>query len=162
MSFYVTLPSNRLMNIFPDHNRSKFSIKFPQTIKVTPQYEVGLAEIQFPNSYLNVFEYELWIHYYLQETNATDIRKRNPLVLITLPAGLYDSTEDFINDMFTTLMSKYAVTEVYYNKASKRAGARLYRKDIEVRFSDTLKHILKLSSSHMPGAQPYLGGSDNN
>lgn len=156
----MTLPSNASMGIFPDNNPTKFSIKLPQTIELNSQYEVGLAEIQFPNSYFNVLEDDVWIHYYLSETTENDIRKHYPPVLVTLPAGLYESIEDFVNEMNTALMAKDGVIKIVYNKASKRAGVRLYTKDIEVSFSDTLKDILMLPSSHMRGNQPEMEGTD--
>lgn len=54
--------------------------------------------------------------------------KKIPPVLVTLPAGLYESIEDFINELNEALMSKETVMELYYNKASKTSRAQTITK----------------------------------
>jgi hypothetical protein len=63
MSFYVTLPSNASMGLFPDNNAGQYFVKLPQTLELTSHYEVGLVETQFPNSYFNVLDGEIWLDY---------------------------------------------------------------------------------------------------
>lgn len=62
MSVYVTLQSNTFVRKFPDNIPTQFSNKLPQTLEVNGQYEVGLGEIHFPNSYCNVLGEFITIH----------------------------------------------------------------------------------------------------
>ena len=48
MSFYVALPSNSSMNIFPNNKLTKYTTKLSAPIKLEGEYEVALVEIQFP------------------------------------------------------------------------------------------------------------------
>lgn len=65
MSFYVTLPSDSSQNYFPDNKISNYITRLPQCIQLSGEWEVGLAEVNFPhtwynvNSTNNVIEYEL-------------------------------------------------------------------------------------------------------
>ena len=47
-SFYVTCPSNASMNIYRDNTLSSYKINMPKRIYLKHNYEVGLAEIQYP------------------------------------------------------------------------------------------------------------------
>ena len=46
--FYLTLPSNSSVNHYPDNNASHYYTN------LGGDFEVGLSEIQFSNSYYNV------------------------------------------------------------------------------------------------------------
>jgi hypothetical protein len=51
MSFYVTLPSNASMDLFPDNLIGKYSTKLFNPIDLDGEWEVGLAEIMYPVSW---------------------------------------------------------------------------------------------------------------
>lgn len=76
------------------------------------QCEVGQAKIQYRNSYLNVLEYEVWVHYYPPATTKNGECKNQPPVLIMLPVGLCESVEDFIMEINKMLMVKGAFMEI--------------------------------------------------
>src|ERR1700729_1107028 len=95
MSFYVTLPSNASPKIFPDNKTGHFFVKLPQTIDVSSQYEVGLVEIQFPNTYCNVLEDEVWVHYFPPKDEGHE----QASVKLTLPVGLYKSIDSIIEEL---------------------------------------------------------------
>ena len=65
--FYLTLPSNSSLKYYPDNNASHFITKLPQTQDLNGEYEVGLAEIQFSNNYLNVRESHVHFTYKVTE-----------------------------------------------------------------------------------------------
>jgi hypothetical protein len=46
--FYVTLPSNASMSIFPDNTKANFITELYKPIKLESKYEVALVEITFP------------------------------------------------------------------------------------------------------------------
>ena len=45
MDFYVTLPSNGSMNVYPDNKKSNFTILFNTPMALDGNYEVALANI---------------------------------------------------------------------------------------------------------------------
>ena len=45
MDFYVTLPSNGSMNVYPDNKKSNFTILFNTPMVLDGNYEVALANI---------------------------------------------------------------------------------------------------------------------
>ena len=59
--FYITLPSNSSMQYFPDNKTSNFVTKLSRTLRLDGEWEVGLAEIDYPHTwYNNVKERILW------------------------------------------------------------------------------------------------------
>ena len=50
-SFYVTLPSNASMDIYPNNTKSNFQVRLPRTLYLNSRYEVALSEIQYPVSW---------------------------------------------------------------------------------------------------------------
>lgn len=52
--FYVTLPSNASMIMFPNNTQSHFTTKLSPALILKGEYEVGLAEIIIPRSFFNI------------------------------------------------------------------------------------------------------------
>lgn len=52
--FYIHLPSDSSLNVYPDNTIAKYSTKLAKTIDLDGQYEVGLSEIIYPTDYYNV------------------------------------------------------------------------------------------------------------
>ena len=70
--FYVTLPSNSSMQYFPDHKTSNFVTKLSTTLQLDGDWEVGLAEIDYPHTWYNIRE----------GRNSGEIYARNKLDLV--------------------------------------------------------------------------------
>jgi hypothetical protein len=160
MSFYVTLPSNASPKIFPDNKPSHFFVKLPQTIDVSSHYEVGLVEIQFPNTYSNILEDDIWVHYY---PPPTDEGNEQSSVKRTLPPGLYKTIDSIIEELNRMIIGMEGVLKTptlrfFYNGAIKKAGLVLYTKGAEVRISEKLKTMLGFPKSHATDAIAKLGG----
>lgn len=51
MSFYVTLPSNSSMDLYPDNTMTEFTILLKEPIKLDVQYEVALVELTYKHSW---------------------------------------------------------------------------------------------------------------
>ena len=48
--FYITLPSNSSMDIYPDNKISSFKVNLPETLQVDSEHwEVALKQIQIPH-----------------------------------------------------------------------------------------------------------------
>jgi hypothetical protein len=53
-NFYITLPSNSSAEFFPDNKTTNFTLQLHQRIVLSDQYEVGIVEFHYPQTYLNV------------------------------------------------------------------------------------------------------------
>ena len=49
--FYVTLPSNSSVEYFPDNKTLNFVTKLSRTLQLDGEWEVGLAEIDYPHTW---------------------------------------------------------------------------------------------------------------
>ena len=54
--FYVQLPSNASMDLFPNNKLCCYKTQLPRTLNFQHNYEVGLVEIQYPNSWKTFYE----------------------------------------------------------------------------------------------------------
>lgn len=84
--FYMTLPSNASMGDFPDNKVTRYKTKLTQEIKLPGDWDVGLTEISYPQSWYNVREGELvWI---VTRTSAGGEKESRHY---SLPEGCYRS-----------------------------------------------------------------------
>ena len=52
--FYFHLPSNSSLNKFPNNTLTEYRVGLPQTVSLIGDWEVGLTEIHYPDSWNNV------------------------------------------------------------------------------------------------------------
>ena len=53
--FFVVLPSNSSMKIYPDNRTSSFTVNLPKPLELDPaQWDVALSEIQYPHIWYNI------------------------------------------------------------------------------------------------------------
>ena len=52
--FYLTLPSNSSMDVYPENTLTHYQTKLPHRIELDGQWEVGLVEIQYPHNWYNI------------------------------------------------------------------------------------------------------------
>ncbi|GFS94027.1 uncharacterized protein TNCV_2573581 [Trichonephila clavipes] len=76
MSFYVTLPSDSSMHFFPENKISHFKTQLPSPVCLNGEWEVGLSEIIYPHSWLNVNETNNYFLYKAGDGNISSTVKR--------------------------------------------------------------------------------------
>ena len=67
--FYMKLPSNASMKLRPDNTLAHYITDLPKRIDLTGEWECGLAEIQYPHTWYNVTQEDVW--FFLSENDAT-------------------------------------------------------------------------------------------
>ena len=75
--FYMTLPSNASMEMHPDNTLTHYVTHLPQRIDLTGEWECGLAEVQYPHTWYNVAENDVW--FFLNTSDVTDSSRRSKL-----------------------------------------------------------------------------------
>ena len=146
--FYLTLPSNSSLGYFPNNHASHFVTKLPQLQELNGEYEVGLAEIQFTNSYQNVTGGRVWFEYEYHDPTRNDSRATfPPKKRIQVPDGLYDSNRSFINvlnKLASAGLKPFAEKAVKfgYNQQSRRASVHKFQDHSHLWLSESLSAIL--------------------
>ena len=56
MSFYLTLPSNSSLSYHPENTITHYLTQLPKSIELKGEWEVGLAEVQYPQTWYNIPE----------------------------------------------------------------------------------------------------------
>lgn len=88
--FYMRLPSNSSASYYPKNKTSSFVTKLPEEIQLSGRWEVGLQEMQYPVSWINV---EQWLGNF--DVNTTKIANIDSSLQsrynLQLPAGHYSS-----------------------------------------------------------------------
>ena len=152
--FYLTLPSNSSLGFFPNNNASHFITKLPQPQELNGEYEVGLAEIQFTNSYQNITEKKVWFEYEFHDPSRNDSRATfPPKKRVFVPDGLYDSNRSFINilnklstsGLKSFVSDKRPPIKFGYNHQSRRASIHKFQDRSHLWLSEALSAILGCS-----------------
>ena len=139
MSFYVTLPSNASPSVFPDNEAGHFFVKLPQTIDVSSHYEVGLVEIQMPNTHCMLRENEVWLQYY----SVTDDVTVNTF-LFGIPASKGQDMDLVLKSIKRLLKKEVETGQVEVitstcNKSFKKVVVKIIAPELENTVRDWLK-----------------------
>ena len=71
--FYLTLPSNSFMQYFPHNKTSNYVTKFSRTLQLDGEWEVGLAEIDYPHAWYDIREGKNSLEIYFPDQWAQEI-----------------------------------------------------------------------------------------
>ena len=94
--FYVMLPSNSSMQYFPDNKTSNFVTKLSRTPQLYGEWEVCLAEIDYPHTWYNIHEAK----------NSVEICTPDNLYLVfktveySIQPGYYEKVQDVIDALY--------------------------------------------------------------
>lgn len=172
MSLYLTLPSNSSAKYFPDNRASHYFTKLPQPVYLSGEWEAGLAEIQFTNTYSNVPDDQVYLNYtrsgapkditkYIDLSKPSgsgvfeDVSKK-----VTLQGGFYEAAEVFVKALNKELdrvlgrlpRNKHRVN-LLYNSANKKTTLRVFEDNAVVRLSKLLQIILGFEQSTFHGPE---------
>lgn len=148
-SFYLQCPSNASMHIFPNNKLSQYTIHLETPLEVGDAYEVGLCEIQYPQSWDNIRRGSNRIPVSFKKKGSDEIE---PHPDIEIPPGYYDSLPELIEIIRHAYSTNKEYTfemkglKINYNKTTRRVHVnaetmRLMANDIE--FSSTVTLTLK-------------------
>lgn len=100
--FYMTLLSNSSMNIYPENKTSTFTVQIPRPVRLEGDWDVALAEIQYPYSFFTLQEgenkIEIRTHSATTEFVDSKGKKIPPTAWSTLQItpGFYDDVKEII------------------------------------------------------------------
>ena len=122
--FYVTLPSNSSMQYFPDNKTSNLVTKLSRTLQLDGEWEVGLAEVDYPHTWHNIREGK----------NFVEIYARGKLYVVlqtaeySIQPGYYEKVQDVIDALRKAVLDNLTEVVLSYDDTSKRVTVK-YSKD---------------------------------
>ena len=75
------------MDYFPNNTLTRYTTRLPQMLDLDGSWEIGVAEIQYPHSWYNLQEKEVWVAVHFLKGN--ELQRDH----IELPAGYYPSAK---------------------------------------------------------------------
>ena len=109
--FYVTLPTNRSVQYFPDNKTSDLVTKLPRTLQQDGEWEVGLAEIDYPHTWHNMPEGKNSVEIYGPDKWFQEI---------SIQPGYYEKEQDVIDELLKAGLACVTDVVVSYDDTSKR------------------------------------------
>ena len=136
--FYVTLPSNSSMDLYPQNKANHFTTKLHKPLKLDGDWDVGLSEISYPRTWYNVLpsdkmEWTVYstasYHPDLGESLTTRINQHllpvgnYKMQNYTLPTGVYKSIQTLVYQFRQTMRdgigNKHNAINVFENTTTK-------------------------------------------
>ena len=122
-SFYLQCPSNASMHMFPNNKLSEYTIHLETPLEVGDAYEVGLCEIQYPQSWDNIRRgsNRLSTHLIIKETDEVESNFD-----IEIPPGYYDSLPELMEKVRSSYTKnkegefELKGLKMIYNKTTRR------------------------------------------
>jgi hypothetical protein len=119
--FYLTLPSNASLDVFPDNKTTEYRVKLPQPIDLDGNWEVGLYSISYPHTWYTLRDISADTHFYYVEGTGW------PSVT-TMKYGHYKTMEEFTKGMNDALKQEIGNnTDIYltYNALTGKVTVHL-------------------------------------
>ena len=113
--FYVTLPSNSSVQYFPDNKKSNFVTKLSRTLQLDGEWEVGLAEIDYPYTWYNIHEEKNSLEIYVPDKWAQGF---------SIQPGYYEKVIDAIDVLRKAGLANMTDVLVIYDDTFKRVTVR--------------------------------------
>ena len=176
-SFFLTLPSDSSMCMFPNNTQCCFKIHLPKTIHIDKEkWEVALFQLITPTQFLNISEEEaqfdlITTDYLLIKTVTPVDRKEDTMqvspirrneqgkpdkwaIRFTFPAGSYSSSKQFIN-VIDQLISDTIGKALNKRQADFSISYSVVNKRPKINFDNVVRIGLKLH----PALFLKLGGT---
>ena len=124
--FYVTLPSNSSMQYFPDNKTSNFVTKLSRTLQLDGEWEVDLAEIDYPHTWYNIREGK----------NSVEIYAPDNLYLVfktveySIQPGYYEKVQHVIDALCNAGLANLTDVVLSSDDTSKRVTVKRGRRVI--------------------------------
>jgi len=153
--FYLVLPSSSSQGHFPGNKPSHYHTKLPQNINLDGSWEVGLAEIQFQNTFDNLMSRHLWLTMSIKKVGSylsqyDTAYGSAPMSLnsvkVHIPKGVYHTPEDIVS-VVNESIQRYKDTlhrglTLSYNKFDRTFSFHLPQDHTELVMSPSLRSLL--------------------
>ena len=160
--FYVTLPSNSSMGVFPNNTVTHFTTQLPQAIRLTGEWECGLVSVQYPHTWFNIHPGEVYI-----DVIELQYRSQEPMHRLELPAGYYPSPKALAEAMDKLLKHTHLSTlhdikdALTFRFDEERQVFQIkFHKKVQFGLSPRLQRLMGMEFDYLvtiPSHEPYEG-----
>ena len=134
-SFYVTLPSNSNMDIYPDNKKANYKVRLPRTLYLKNKYEVALVEIEYPITWDTFSQGESY------KIIVKDMNRAGEHIELLIPHAHYDSISELVREINTVLAQ-------YTEESGSLGKARLRIHRLQEKITLDLPHNLHVKFSN--------------
>ena len=149
--FYVQFPSNASMNIYQNNTLSSYTNNFEQPLVLNEEYDVGLAEIQYPQTMNNIREGSNTIEIAYTYPRS----KRERFMVKEVPTGCYERITDLIDvikSIYGSTMDRRLTTtkvtliglEMTYNSSTRRVFINADKLKLQIKRESGKTHTPKV------------------
>ncbi len=144
-SFYVTLPSNSSMDIFPENTVSRFKTQLPTTLTFDQPYEMGLTEFIFPANWYNIIEGNNNVNF---KRKRGWIRVPSKKIQISVQKGFLNITS-FLQEMEDQLFRVVNTqnTDVFSIRQDQKVLIQIPPQIKQMELNESLAHALGFQST---------------
>ena len=122
--FYVTLPNNSSMQYFPGNTTSNFVTKLSRTLQLDGEWEVGLAEIDYPHTWYDMHEGKNSVEIYAPDNFYLVFKT----VEFSIQPGYYEKVQDVIDALYKAGLANLTDVVLSYDDTSKRVTVKCGRR----------------------------------
>ena len=148
--FYVQLPSNASMHLYPDNKLCCYKTQLPRTLNFDGKYEVGLVEIQYPNTWKTFqhdHSYEIRIQYMPNFDNDNFTWDAVERVRVEIPREQYETIAELIENVQTVINQEalrhgWGDIITIYDWPIARRLSFVIKKDFHIRFSEEFRSMV--------------------
>ena len=141
--FYLTLPSNSSMDVYPNNTMANFKTKLPNRIELEGRWEVGIVEMQYPHSWYNLRE----------EAGRVTITPQSPDNSINwtsavIPPGYYNTIKVLLRRVETEIakamnMPRKKPVSLQYDEISRKITAKVKNSRNVPQYSVTFDSVMQ-------------------
>ena len=110
--FYLTLPSNASLDVFPSNKTTEYHVKLPQAVDLEGDWEVGVYSISYPHTWYTLRNINADTHFYCDDGSGF-------YSTVELDYGFYESVQEFITDINKVLKKKIGDDSIYFTYSTK-------------------------------------------
>ena len=156
-AFYVTLPSNASMDLYPTNKQASYKIRLPRTLYLRHGFEVALVEVQYPIS---------WKTFSREESYEIGIfdREEGRYQSVFIPSVYYSNIGELVKQLNTTLAAHFAIrgngkqAKLKILKLAHKIELEIVGERLWIEFKHEMSDILGLEHKSYTGTTiaPYI------
>ena len=154
--FYVTLPSNASMDLYPTNTQASYKIRLPRTLYLRRGFEVALVEMQYPIS---------WKTFTPEESYEIGIfdQEAPRYQSVFIPNYYYANINELVKQINTTLSAYFAIqdngkhAQLKVLEREHRIELNIVGERLWIEFKNEMSDVLGLEHKYYTGntTAPY-------
>ena len=105
--FYLTLPSNASLDVFPNNKTTEYHVKLPQAVDLEGNWEVGVYSISYPHTWYVLRDHNQDTHFYFDNGSGY-------YDVAFMDYGYYESMQEFIKALNKGLKDRLSDGSIYF------------------------------------------------